>query len=62
MIHLPFRRRAPAPHPPAGRPVGRSERRGALACLDAAATGWVACEGTVPMSVMLDRAMAALTK
>jgi AcrR family transcriptional regulator len=34
----------------------------ALACLDAAATGWVACEGAVPMSVMLDRAMGALTK
>jgi AcrR family transcriptional regulator len=34
----------------------------ALACLDAAATGWVACEGTVPLAVLLDRAMGALAK
>jgi hypothetical protein len=33
----------------------------ALACLDAAFTAWVAREGNIPMSVMLDRAMAALT-
>ncbi|WP_338899711.1 TetR family transcriptional regulator [Streptomyces sp. TG1A-60] len=32
----------------------------ALACLDAAMTVWVACEGEVPMSVLLDRAMGAL--
>ncbi|MGW0841251.1 TetR family transcriptional regulator [Streptomyces sp. NPDC002787] len=32
----------------------------ALACLDVAATGWVACEGTVPLAVLLDRAMGAL--
>ncbi|WP_030037888.1 TetR/AcrR family transcriptional regulator [Streptomyces resistomycificus] len=34
----------------------------ALACLDAAATGWVACEGTVPLAVLLDRAMGTLTE
>jgi hypothetical protein len=34
----------------------------ALACLDAAATGWVACEGAVPFAVLLDRAMGALTE
>jgi AcrR family transcriptional regulator len=32
----------------------------ALACLDVAATGWVACEGTVPLAELLDRAMGAL--
>ncbi|MGW0732116.1 TetR/AcrR family transcriptional regulator [Streptomyces sp. NPDC002851] len=32
----------------------------ALACLDVAATRWVACEGTVPLAVLLDRAMGAL--
>ncbi|KUO15390.1 TetR family transcriptional regulator [Streptomyces dysideae] len=32
----------------------------ALACLDVAATGWVACEATVPLAVLLDRAMGAL--
>jgi hypothetical protein len=32
----------------------------ALACLDVAATGWVACGGTVPLAVLLDRSMAAL--
>lgn len=32
----------------------------ALACLDAAATGWVACAGKVPLKVLLDRAMGAL--
>ncbi|MEU0072915.1 hypothetical protein ABZ027_25715 [Streptomyces sp. NPDC006332] len=31
----------------------------ALACSDAATTGWVVCEGTVPMTVLLDRAMGA---
>lgn len=34
----------------------------ALACLDAAARGWVACEGAVPLAVLLDRAMGALTE
>ncbi|WP_338781502.1 TetR family transcriptional regulator [Streptomyces sp. DG1A-41] len=34
----------------------------ALACLDAASTAWVACEGTVPLAVLLDRAMGALTE
>ncbi|MDF3140639.1 MULTISPECIES: TetR family transcriptional regulator [unclassified Streptomyces] len=34
----------------------------ALACLDVASTAWVACEGTVPLAVLLDRAMGALTK
>ncbi|MET7701477.1 TetR family transcriptional regulator [Streptomyces sp. NPDC005485] len=34
----------------------------ALACLDAASTGWVACDGTVPLSTMLDRSMGALTE
>ncbi|WP_262060075.1 TetR/AcrR family transcriptional regulator [Streptomyces sp. STR69] len=34
----------------------------ALACLDAAARGWVACEGTVSLAVLLDRAMGALTE
>ena len=33
-----------------------------LACLDAAARGWVACEGTVSLAVLLDRAMGALTE
>ncbi|WP_371660958.1 TetR family transcriptional regulator [Streptomyces sp. NBC_00280] len=32
----------------------------ALACLDVAATGWVACEGKVPLAELLDRAMGAL--
>ncbi|MFF6874828.1 TetR family transcriptional regulator [Streptomyces sp. NPDC012474] len=32
----------------------------ALACLDVAATAWVACEGTVPLAMLLDRAMGAL--
>ncbi|WP_210533855.1 acyl-CoA-like ligand-binding transcription factor [Streptomyces scabiei] len=32
-----------------------------LACLDAAVAAWVACEATVPSSLLLDRAMAALT-
>ncbi|WP_199815631.1 TetR family transcriptional regulator [Streptomyces griseus] len=32
----------------------------ALACLDAASTAWVTCEGTVPLAVLLDRAMGAL--
>ncbi|MFF9024871.1 hypothetical protein [Streptomyces eurythermus] len=31
----------------------------ALACADAASTGWVACEGKVPLAVLLDRAMGA---
>jgi AcrR family transcriptional regulator len=34
----------------------------ALACLDAAATGWVAGEGSVPFATLLDRAMGALTE
>ncbi|MEX3105331.1 MULTISPECIES: TetR family transcriptional regulator [unclassified Streptomyces] len=34
----------------------------ALACLDTASTAWVACEGTVPLAVLLDRAMGALAK
>ena len=34
----------------------------ALACLDVAAAGWVACEGTVPLALLLDRAMGALTE
>ncbi|MFJ2235145.1 TetR family transcriptional regulator [Streptomyces sp. NPDC087859] len=34
----------------------------ALACLDAAARGWVACEGTVSLADLLDRAMGALTE
>ena len=34
----------------------------ALACLDAAVTGWVACAGEVPLAVLLDRAMGALTE
>ncbi|WP_244205583.1 TetR/AcrR family transcriptional regulator [Streptomyces bobili] len=33
----------------------------ALACLDAASTGWVACAGAVPLTVLLDRAMGAFT-
>lgn len=33
----------------------------ALACLDAAAIAWVACEAAIPMPVMLDRAMGVLT-
>lgn len=34
----------------------------ALACLDAAARAWVACEGTVPLADLLDRAMGALAE
>ncbi|MFF5372762.1 TetR/AcrR family transcriptional regulator [Streptomyces sp. NPDC013187] len=34
----------------------------ALACLDAASTGWVACEGAVPLAVLLDRAMGAFVE
>lgn len=34
----------------------------ALACLDAAARAWVACEGTVSLADLLDRAMGALTE
>ncbi|WP_416966863.1 TetR/AcrR family transcriptional regulator [Streptomyces sp. 4F14] len=34
----------------------------ALACLDAAARAWVACEGSVPLAVLLDQAMGALTE
>ena len=34
----------------------------ALACLDAASAAWVACEGTVPLPTLLDRAMGALAK
>ncbi|WP_327341788.1 hypothetical protein [Streptomyces europaeiscabiei] len=34
----------------------------ALACLDVAATGWVACEGKVPPAVLLDRAMGAFAE
>ncbi|MDX3452852.1 TetR family transcriptional regulator [Streptomyces sp. ME02-8801-2C] len=34
----------------------------ALACLDAAARGWVASEGTVPLADLLDQAMGALTE
>ncbi|MEE1761195.1 TetR/AcrR family transcriptional regulator [Streptomyces sp. SP18BB07] len=34
----------------------------ALACLDAAARAWVACDGTVSIAVLLDRAMDALTE
>ncbi|MGW0425307.1 TetR/AcrR family transcriptional regulator [Streptomyces sp. NPDC003015] len=33
----------------------------ALACADAASSGWVACEGKVPLAVLLDRAMGAFT-
>ncbi len=33
----------------------------ALACADAASAGWVACEGAVPLTVLLDRAMGAFT-
>ena len=34
----------------------------ALACLDAASMGWVACEGAFPLTVLLDRAMGAFTE
>lgn len=34
----------------------------ALACLDAAGRGWVACEGKVSLASLLDRAMGALTE
>ncbi|GAB2764542.1 TetR family transcriptional regulator [Streptomyces bullii] len=34
----------------------------ALACLDVAVTGWVACEGRIPVADLLDRAMDALTQ
>ncbi|WP_244373687.1 TetR/AcrR family transcriptional regulator [Streptomyces griseorubiginosus] len=29
----------------------------ALACLDAASSAWIACDGAIPLSAMLDRAM-----
>jgi AcrR family transcriptional regulator len=41
-------------------PRPRARVAAALACLDTAATGWVSCDGEVPLPVMLDRAMAAL--
>ncbi|MEU6912572.1 TetR family transcriptional regulator [Streptomyces olindensis] len=34
----------------------------ALACLDVASQGWVACDGAVPLAELLDRAMGALEK
>ncbi|MDX3638561.1 TetR family transcriptional regulator [Streptomyces sp. MB09-02B] len=34
----------------------------ALGCLDVASAAWVACEGTVPLAVLLDRAMGALAE
>ncbi|MDO0938171.1 TetR family transcriptional regulator [Streptomyces sp. DG2A-72] len=34
----------------------------ALACLDVATASWVACDGTVPPGVLLDRAMGALAE
>ncbi|WP_200307945.1 TetR family transcriptional regulator [Streptomyces adelaidensis] len=34
----------------------------AIACLEVATTGWVACDGAVPIDVLLDRAMDALTE
>lgn len=34
----------------------------ALACLDAASSSWVACEGVVRLAVLLDRAMGAFTE
>ena len=34
----------------------------ALGCLDAAARGWVACEGAVSLAVLLDEAMGSLTE
>jgi AcrR family transcriptional regulator len=33
----------------------------ALACMDAAANAWVACEGNVPLAELLDGAMGALS-
>ncbi|MGP4052197.1 acyl-CoA-like ligand-binding transcription factor [Streptomyces sp. 2A115] len=34
----------------------------AIACLDVATAGWVACDGAVPVDVLLDRAMGALAE
>ncbi|WP_327320947.1 hypothetical protein [Streptomyces sp. NBC_01235] len=49
----PGRPEDPRPNAPAAAAAG---------CPDAAATGWVACEGKVPLAVILDRAMSAPTR
>ncbi|MFF7264566.1 hypothetical protein ACFZCL_30405 [Streptomyces sp. NPDC008159] len=41
-------------------PRPRALAAAAPACLDTAATGWVSCDGEVPLPVMPDRAMAVL--
>ena len=33
----------------------------AIACKDAAMDAWMACDGTIPLGVLIDRAMGALT-
>ncbi|MER6714589.1 hypothetical protein [Streptomyces sp. NPDC000877] len=45
---------------PTGRRIPGALVAAALGCADAASTGWVACEGAVPLTVLLDRAMGAL--
>jgi AcrR family transcriptional regulator len=43
-------------------PRPRALAAAALACLDVASTGWVACGGRVPLAVLLDRAMNAVAE
>jgi AcrR family transcriptional regulator len=43
-------------------PRARALVASALACLDAATDAWTACDGTTPLSALVDRAMGALTR
>ena len=42
-------------------PRARALVDSALACKDAATDAWLACDGTVPLAELIDRAMGALT-
>ncbi|HKS47473.1 MAG TPA: TetR family transcriptional regulator [Amycolatopsis sp.] len=42
-------------------PRARALVASALACTDAATDAWTACDGTIPLAVLIDRAMGALT-
>jgi AcrR family transcriptional regulator len=55
------RRLATSPDRPED-PRPRALVAAAIACLEVATTGWVACEGAVPIEMLLDRAMGALTE
>jgi hypothetical protein len=52
---------------PGGDPVAADDPRAralvasTLACLDAATDAWTACNGAIPVAVLIDRAMDALT-